>query len=201
MCRKIGRLILVSVILIAVGACQKPTPTPIGPPTPTPPIRHRDALKLILGEQEMGSGYTLVGQERLEKGKGWNEESTRLSGYRHEFRGRKTTFDAVTVQVECYLSAKDAQGAYRVYKAQLIEQLRNSGQYASINEAEARGLGEWGSVFTMQDAANANIQVIYYLFLRENVLVELSLRAPKSPALADQALKQAQVVDQRIAAR
>jgi|GEM_PF-3726007 len=198
---KIGRLMFFLVLLFSLGGCQKPTPTPMGPPTPTPPIRHRDALRLILDEQALGSGYTLVNQERLEKGKGWNEASTRLSGYRHEFQGRGTTFDALTVQVECYLSTRDAQMAYRAYKTQLIEQLRNSGRYASLNEAEARGLGEWGTVLTMQDAANANIQTIYYLFLRENVLVELSLRAPKSPALADQALKQAQVVDQRIAAR
>ncbi|MBN1933814.1 MAG: hypothetical protein JW934_04065, partial [Anaerolineae bacterium] len=59
----------------------------------------------------------------------------------------------------------------------------------------------WGTMLTMQDAEGGNVETIHYLFLRENVLVEMALTAAKSPTLSDQALKQAQVVDQRIAAR
>ncbi len=198
LCLARGFFLLIA--LTSLAACQQATPRPIGPATPTPPIRHRDALPLLLTAEDLGSSYKVVDQQRLDKGKGWGDDSTRLSGYRHEYQG-SGTFNPVVVQVECYLSVKDAQGAYRAYKAQLLEQLRAGGKYTSINEAETRGLGEWGAALTMQDTADANIQTIHYLFLRENVLVELALTAPKSAALGDQALKQAQVVDQRISAR
>ncbi|MBN1933314.1 MAG: hypothetical protein JW934_01550, partial [Anaerolineae bacterium] len=136
---KIGWFVLMLAALVLTGACQKATPTPIRPPTPTPPIRHRDALPLLLSAEDLGVSYVQVEQARLEKGKGWDPAATRLSGYRHEYAGNGA-FTRVVLQIECYLSVKDAQGAYRAYKAQIIDQLRTGGQYASVNEAETRGL-------------------------------------------------------------
>jgi hypothetical protein len=195
------RAILLVGIAIALGACagqQGPPATRL--PTPTPPIRHRDAYPLLLTANDLGGSYALVEMHRLERGIGWSPEITRLSGYRHVYEGGGR-FPHVVSQVECYLSAKEAQTAYRLYKEQLVSDLQSDERYAAVNESQADGLGEWGAMFSMRGKNDANLETAAFLFVRENVLVEVTLSGRHASDFFDQAIRQAKIVDQRILAR
>lgn len=185
--------------LLVLSACS-PQPPAIRPPTPTPPIRHRDALPLLLSLDDLGVEYTLVEQHRLNKGAGWTPDITRLSGYRHVYQGNQARYARVVSQVECYLSAQEAQIAYRTYKGQLTEQIKNDSQYGPLNEGEAR-LGEWSTMLTISNKDNPDLITIHYVFVRENVVIEVGLTGWKGPDFNEQALKTAQIVDKRVAAR
>jgi hypothetical protein len=188
-------------LIVGLGACgkQKPSP-PMRAPTPTPLIRHRDALPLMIALDDLGDHYALVEMIRLERGKGWSDETTRLSGYRHVYEG-SGSFSRIVCQVECYLSVRNAQTAYRIYKEQLVSTFGNDERYAAVNESEASGLGEWGAMLRMRDKSDQNRETIAFLFVRENVLTEITLEGTYSSDLIDRAVRQAKVVDQRILAR
>jgi len=186
-------------LALALTACQEEViPTPTRPP-PTAVIRHRDAAPFMLTLDDLGQGYQIVEQHRLEKGKGWNEEATRLSGYRHVYQGTETPFTTVICQVECYLSVNETFSAYRAYKEELVSRLQE--QYASINESETHKVGDWAAVLSARNPDNENERAFYYLFTRENILVEVTLIGPNMANFDGLSLQQAQVVDQRITAR
>ena len=188
-------------ITIALGACaSQEGPPPTRLPTPTPPIRHRDAYPLLLTIDDLGGSHTLIEMHRLERGKGWSKEITRLSGYRHVYEGGGR-FSHVVSQVECYLSTKEAQTAYRLYKERLVSDLQGDERYAAVNESQADGLGEWGALFNMRGKNDANLEAAAFLFVRENVLVEVTLTGRHASDFVDQAVRQAKIVDQRILAR
>ena len=186
------------VCLEIVTACRKEPATPARRPAPTAEIRHRDAYPLMLTLSDLGAGYQASGVTRLERGKGWAEEATRLSGYRAAYQGTGTTFSSIECQVECYLSIRDGQSAYRALKAQLATQIQNEGKYTTVNESETSVLGEWGWLFHMR---NLDQDTFLYVFVRENVLVQASLTGVHTAELADQAVRLAQVVDQRVMVR
>ncbi len=184
--------------LAALCACAARQSPPVLFPTPTPPIRYRDALPLMLTLQDLGSGYEVVEMYRLERGKGWDKETTRLSGYRALYRGQGGGFTSVLCQVECYLSFRDAQVAYRAYKGQLAAELKNSQGYDSVSDEEVSVLGEWGWRFNLRAQDK---ETYHYIFVRENVLVEMAMTGERSPDLADRTIRLAQIVDRRISAR
>jgi hypothetical protein len=167
------------------------------PPTPTPPIRHRDAYPLLLTLEDL-AGYRVVERHRLERGPGWVPEVTRLSGYRILYAGDQGAFHEVLCQVECYLSVADARTAYRVYKEQLGAEIKSNAQDAAVNESEVQGLGEWGWVFAIR---SDGLETAHYVFLRENVLAEAIFTGAHTPEFSDRAVRYAQLIDQRILAR
>ncbi len=194
---KVATILLALWTLVATSACSARTPPPTSPPTPTPPIRYRDALPLMLSLQDLGKGYETVEMYRLEQGKGWDEQSTRLSGYRALYRGVSGGFESVLCQVECYLSFHDAQVAYRAYKSKLTDELKSDRRYDAISDEEVSVLGEWGWRFNLRAQDK---ETYHYIFVRENVLVEMSITGQRSPDLADRSIRLAQIVDRRIAA-
>jgi hypothetical protein len=194
----VGLLLACGLIVGASGCAQSSSSTSSRPPTPTPPVRYRDAYPLMLTLQDLGKGYQIVETHRLERGRGWSDDATRLSGYRTVYQGNGATFTQVLCQVECYLSEQDARVAYQAYKEKLAASLRKEIGQASADESETRFLGEWGWAFSVR-AETAD--TVHYLFSRENVLVEVAFTGPQSATFADRTTRQAQVVDQRILAR
>ena len=175
-------------------ACSKTTPTPVRFPTPTVTIRHRDALPLMITSEDLGGGYEAIEAQRLERGNGWGDDTTRLSGYRTVFRG-KGVFSGVVCQVECYLSVKDAQDAYRAYREQLAGELEGNAAYESVRDSEVRLLGDWSRKYTAQAQ---DVVVMHHIFLRENVFVNLTLSGSDAPEFSDQADRLARSLDERI---
>ena len=195
--RTAGALVLV-VCLCGLASCQQAVVTPVRRLAPTVEIRHRDAYPLMLTLDDLGAGYSESEMTRLTRGKGWTDEATRLSGYRAVYRGTRTVFSDVECQVECYLSVRDGQSAYRALKEQLSTQVHSQGAYTSVNESEISLLGEWAWLFHLRAQEQ---ETFLYLFVRENVLVKASASGVHSAELADQAIRLVQVVDQRAMAR
>ena len=186
-------------VLMQLGlltSCNQDAPLPIHFPTPTIiSIRHRDAFPLIMTADDLGGGYRTVEMHRLEQGKGWGDDTTRLSGYRATFESGRGVFTHISSQVECYLSVVDAQIAYRAYRETLTAQIKGNATYQSVKDTEESLLGDWNRrlAVTLQRE-----MIIHCIFLRENVFVELALTGPESPELLDQAVRQARLLDERI---
>lgn len=181
------------VATFGLGACGEATPTRVPLAMPTVSVRHRDASALMPSLANLGDLYEIKEMYRMDSGRGWDDRATRLSGYRAIYQGSQAEISQIECQVECYLSVRDAQSAYRAYKEQLSLQL--DAEYDSVGESEEDALGDWNWVFKVQ--ANDQ-QVVHYLFLRENVLVEMTFAGQRSPTLPGQAVRYARSVDQRI---
>jgi hypothetical protein len=177
-------------------ACRQGLSTPLYQPTPTPGIRHRDALPLMPTLDDLGPGYAVLDDRRLEPGPGWSDRATRLSGYRTTYTGPGSPFVEVLYQVECYLSNSDAQAAYRTYKDELTTAISEDERYSSVDASEA-SLGEWGWMYRMQGEKSDRV---HYLFQRGNVLVEAVYAGVPSPDFLDEAIRLAQNIDRRISA-
>lgn len=183
--------VLVSLLLGCEGAAGGPRETP----TALPEIRYRDALPLMLKAQDLGTGYEMSETHRLPEGKGWGEDTTRLSGYRFVFRGNGGTFTEVTCQVECYLTIEEAQEAYRAFRQEIAAELRDSTAWEDVHDAEERLLGEWNHMYAAQ---SKDAMLVRYVFLRNNAFAYLSFTGPQAPTLADEAAQQARSLDDRI---
>jgi hypothetical protein len=183
-----------------VTACGQPAPTAIRLPTPTIEVRHIDALPFMTSTTQalVGDGYQVVEEHRLERGLGWGEDTTRLSGYRSTFAGSDGAFSEVLCQVECYLSVEDAQRAYRAYRETLTAELQGKPSYGPMIEGEEEQLGDWNHRYAVSVESSA---IVHYIFLRENVLVEFAFTGPDTPAFPDQAARQARVLDKQIYSR
>ena len=193
----IGR-VLALVCLLAVlclSACGEAPTAGDSLAMPTVAIRHRDALPLVFSLTDFGESYSIEEMYRMDKGRGWDERSTRLSGYRSIYTSDQAVLSQIQCQVECYLSVQDAQHAYRVYKEQLSQQLKGEVRYESVGESQEEALGDWSWVFKMEAREE---QTLHYLFLRENVLVAVAFTGRRSPNLPDQAVRYARSLDQRI---
>lgn len=190
-------LLCVTAVLVGVSlvACGRPAPTRVRVPTPTVVIRHRDALSLMPVSEDLGPSYRAVEERRLERGKGWGDDTTRLSGYRTVFEGPGEAFSRIVSQVECYLSVEDAQAAYRAYRESLSSDLRGNASNESVTEGEERLLGDWNRMFSVR---SPNGLTVHYVFIRENVFVELALTGQDVPDLPDQAARQARLLDERV---
>lgn len=189
------RVVLVFVLMWGVAGCAAATSSPREVPTALPEIRHRDALPLMLQAQDLGEGYEVAETHRLAAGKGWGEDTTRLSGYQTVFRGEGDVFSEVTCQVECYLTVADAQDAYRAYRQEIAAALRDEESFDSVTDAEERVLGEWNHVYVAQSHDAMRIE---YVFLRNNAFVYLSFSGPQGTTFADKAAEQARLLDSRI---
>jgi hypothetical protein len=193
---RVARLLPLLSVMLGVLACRaRPTAIPARLPTLTPGIRHRDANALMLSARDLGPAYEAQEISRLERGRGWGGEATRLSGYRTVYTADRGTFSEVISQVECYLSGSDAQVAYQAYKDQLTVQLTREAEGSSVDKGEARGLGEWGWMFRLR---GEGVETVHYLFVRENVVAEIVVSGLPSPGFQDEAARQAQIVDRRI---
>jgi hypothetical protein len=183
-----------------VAGCRRATATPVRLPTPTIEVRHTDALPLMTSTTQTlaEDGYQPVQEHRLERGLGWGEDTTRLSGYRTVFEGGGGAFSQVLCQIECYLSVEDAQNAYRAYRETLTTKLKGNPSYGPMIESEEEQLGDWNHKYAV---AVETAAIIHYIFLRENVLVEFALTGPESPTFPDQAARQARVLDTLIYSR
>jgi hypothetical protein len=153
-------------------------------------------MTLMLQAQDLGAAYEAAEITRLDRGQGWDEDTTRLSGYRVAFDSADGVFSRVECQVECYLTVSDAQAAYRAHRQQLESSLGANTRYDSVTDTEERLLGDWNRKFTLTGSNDA-IE-IRYLVLRENVLAELAFSGSESPEFADQAARKARLVDERI---
>jgi len=189
------RVILLYVLVWLLVGCGGATGEHSEAPTALPEIRYRDALPLMLEAQDLGAGYEIAETHRLANGKGWGEDTTRLSGYRSVFRGDGSLFSEVTCQVECYLTLKEAQGAYRAFRQEIAAELRDSTAYDAVHDAEERLLGEWNHMYTAQ---SGDAMLVEYVFLRNNAFVFLSFVGPQAPGFADEAAQQARSLDERI---
>jgi len=178
---------------LSLAACGKVAPTRVVLPPPVVAIRHRDALALMPSAADLDELYEVSETYRMESARGWDDQSTRLSGYRAVYEGDQAGISQIECQVECYLSVPDAQSAYRAYKEQISERL--DAAYDSVGESGEEALGDWSWAFRIQAEDE---QVVHYLFLRENVLVEMVFTGPRSPDMPDQAARHARSVDQRI---
>lgn len=181
--------------VIGLSSCGPEVTRVAHVPTPTLAIRHRDANMLMPSADELGQGYQTVAKRRLERGKGWGEDTTRLSGYRNVFAGSQSVFSHIECQIECYLSVTDTQAAFRALREQLNGELRGSAANESVTDGEERLLGDWNRVFTVRSGDDVTL---HYVFLRENVLVEMALTGPDAPDLPDQAARLARLLDERI---
>jgi hypothetical protein len=179
-----------------LSACATATPSALPAPTLTVEIRYRDALGLLLTAEDMGPAYRKIDVRRLDRGEGWGEDTTRLSGYRIILESDEGLFSRVECQAECYLTVSDAQLAYRAYRQQLTDSLESSGRYSVVNESEERLLGDWNRKFTMTGAGASS--EIRYLVLRENVLAELVFAGSETPEFSDQAARKARLFDERV---
>jgi len=188
------RVVLLFILILGAG-CAAATSSPHEVLTALPEIRHRDALPLMLQAQDLGPSYVIAETHRLAQGRGWGEDTTRLSGYRTVFRGEGDLFSEVTCQVECYLTVKDAQDAYRTYRQEIAAALRDEASFDSVTDAEERVLGEWNHVYVAQ---SRDVMHIEYVFLRDNALVFLSFAGPQAASAADKAAEQARLLDERI---
>jgi hypothetical protein len=153
-------------------------------------------MTLLLQSQDVGSAYQAIETRRLQRGRGWGDDTTRLSGYSVTFAGSEGVFSRVECQVECYLTVGDAQTAYRAYRQELKASLEASDRYDSVRDSEERLLGDWNRKFTM--AGPRGSTEIRYLVLRENVLAVMTFVGPESPEFADQAARKARLLDERI---
>jgi hypothetical protein len=195
MTKIVPRVVLLFMLIWGSVGCAAATASPREVPTALPEIRHRDALPLMLQVQDLGSGYEIAETHRLAQGKGWGDDTTRLSGYQTIFRGEGDVFSEVTCQVECYLTVKDAQDAYRVYRQEIAAELRDEASFDSVTDAEERALGEWNHVYVAQ---SREAILIEYVFLRNNAFVFLSFAGPQAPGFTDKAAEQARLLDSRI---
>jgi hypothetical protein len=189
------RVFLLFVLLWVSAGCAAATRDPREAPTALPEIRYRDALPLMLQAHDLGSGYGIAETHRLARGKGWGGDTTRLSGYRTVLRGEGDVFSEVTCQVECYLTVKDAQDAYRAYRQEIAADLEDNTAFDSVTDTEERVLGEWNHVYT---AESREAILVEYVFLRNNAFVFLSFAGPRAPDFADRAAQQARLLDDRI---
>lgn len=184
------------VILVGLLAgCGQAAQGHVETPTALPEIRYRDALPLMLEAENLGAGYELAETHRLPRGKGWGEDTTRLSGYRFVFRGEGEPFATVTCQVECYLTLKEAQEAYRAFRQGIAAEIKDDSTYEAVHNTEERLLGEWNHVYTAQSKGT---MLVEYVFLRNNAFVFLSFEGPQAPEFANQAVQQARSLDDRI---
>jgi hypothetical protein len=149
----------------------------------------------MLEAQDLGEGYEIAVTHRLARGKGWGQDTTRLSGYRFVFRGDGGLFSEVACQVECYLTLKEAQDAYRAFRQELAAELRDSTAYDTVNDAEERLLGEWNHMYTAQ---SSDAMLVEYVFLRNNAFAFMSFVGPQAPGFADEAAQKARSLDERI---
>jgi hypothetical protein len=195
MCKAGFCTVLVAVVVGLLTGCEDTTSAAAATPTALPEIRYRDALPLMLETDDLGEGYEIAEAVRLPEGKGWGEDSTRLSGYRFTFQGSGDPFDMVTCQVECYLTIKEAQEAYRAFRQDIAAQIEANSSYQSIYDAEERLLGEWNHVYTAQ---SKDAMLVEYVFLRNNAFVFVSFKGPQTPEFADEAAQVARALDQRI---
>jgi hypothetical protein len=186
-------LLVVSVELLA--GCGGAKEVSVETPTALPEIRYRDALPLMLEADDLGSGYQLAEIQRLPRGEGWGNDTTRLSGYRSDFEGEGTSFARVTCQIECYLTLNEAQEAYRAFRQEIAADIHGKAAYESVHDREERLLGEWNHVYT---AESKEATLVQYVFLRNNAFVFLSFEGPRSPTFADEAAQQARALDERI---
>jgi hypothetical protein len=191
----VPRVVLLLVLVWGAAGCAEATAVSHEVPTALPEIRHRDALPLMLQAEDLGPGYEVAETHRLAQGKGWGEDTTRLSGYETVFRGDGDVFSEVTCQVECYLTVKDAQDAYRAYRQEIAAALRDDASFDSVTDAEERVLGEWNHVYV---ARSRDAVLVEYVFLRNNAFVFLSFAGPQTPSFADKAAEQARLLDSRI---
>jgi len=190
------RVILLYVLIWLSVGCGGATGEHSEAPTALPEIRYRDALPLMLEAQDLGADYYEIAEtHRLAKGKGWGEDTTRLSGYRFVFRGEDGLFSEVTCQVECYLTLNEAQDAYRAFRQEIAAELRDSTAYDAVHDAEERLLGEWNHMYTAQ---SRDAMLVEYVFLRNNAFVFLSFVGSQAPGFADEAAQQARSLDERI---
>ena len=178
---------------VSLAACGEATPTRVSLPMPTVAIGHRDAFALMPSVGDLGGQLELKEMYRMDSGRGWGDQATRLSGYRAIYQDSQDEISQIECQVECYLSVPDAQSAYRAYKEQLSLQL--DAAYDLVGESEEDALGDWNWVFKVQ---SNDQQVVHYLFLRDNVLVEMAFAGQSSPTLPGQAVRYARSVDQTI---
>jgi hypothetical protein len=144
---------------------------------------------------DLGQGYQAAAKYGLERGMGWGEDTTRLSGYRNVFAGSQSVFSRIECQIECYLSVTDTQAAFRALREQLDADLKGNAANDSVTDGEERMLGDWNRVFTVRSGDDL---ALHYIFLRENVLVELAMTGPDAPDLPDQAARLARLLDERI---
>jgi hypothetical protein len=186
---------LLGVLVWLLMGCAGATGGPRETPTALPEIRYRDALPFMLEAQDLGADYELAETQRLPQGKGWGEDTTRLSGYRFTFRGGGGTFSEVTCQVECYLTLKEAQEAYRAFRQGIAAEIRDNSTFEAVHDAEERLLGEWNHVYTAQSRDAMRVD---YVFLRNNAFVFLSFAGPPAPGFADEAAQQARSLDEQI---
>lgn len=187
--------VLLTVLVGSLTGCGRATEARTETPTALPEIRYRDALPLMLNTKELGVGYQLAETHRLPRGKGWGEDTTRLSGYRSVFRGLGKPFDTVTCQVECYLTLKEAQDAYRAFRQGIAAELKSDSAFETVHDTEERLLGEWNHAYTAQ---SKDTMLIEYVFLRNNAFVFLSFAGPITPEFGDKAAEQARSLDERI---
>ena len=187
--------VLLLALSAALTACGRATPVAAVAPTPTVQIRHRDALRLMWDSGDLGAGYSLAEEYRLEAGKGWGEDTTRLSGYRKAFEGGTGVFSRIVCQIECYISIRDAQGAYRSYREKLTTDLKANAAYGSVSDSEEGLLGDWNRMYV---ARARDTMTVHLVFLRENVFVELVFTGPNVPEVPDRAARQARLLDERI---
>ena len=195
--RGYGSLVLA---LLLVSACGQPQPTPVRLPTPTIEVRHVDAMPLMafMSQVLAGESYRPVEEHRLERGLGWGEDTTRLSGFRTVFEGGSGAFSRVEYQVECYLTVDDAQDAYREYRQTMTTRLQSNTSVGPVIESTEEGLGDWNHKFAFSSGGS---DAVHYIFLRENVLVELAFSGPSDPSFPDKAASQARVLDKQIYSR
>jgi hypothetical protein len=190
---------LMAILLVVLAglqvSCGRAAEADTATPTPLPEIRYRDALPLMLERDDLGGGYELAESVRLPRGKGWGKDTTRLSGYRSVFQGSGKPFDAVTCQVESYLTIKEAQEAYRAFRQEIAATIRDNDDYQTVHDTEERLLGEWNHVYTAQSKDTMRVE---YVFLRNNVFVFLSFDGPNTPEFADEAAQQARALDEHI---
>jgi hypothetical protein len=187
-------MLLVALVGLLAG-CGRAAEGRAETPTALPEIRYRDALPLMLETQDLGSGYEIAETQRLPKGKGWGEDTTRLSGYRFVFHGQGEPFATVTCQVECYLTVREAQEAYRAFRQGIAAELKENSAYETAYDTEERLLGEWNHVYTAQSKST---MLVEYVFLRNNAFVFLSFEGPQTTEFADAAAQQARSLDERI---
>lgn len=193
---RVWRIVLLLLCaVIALSSCGREATRVVHIPTPTLTIRHRDANALMPAASDLGQGYQVAKKYRLEQGRGWGEDTTRLSGYRTVYSGSQSVFSRVECRIECYLSVTDTQTAFRALREQLNADLKGNVANDSVTDGEERMLGDWNRVFTVRSGDNLSL---HYIFLRENVLVELAMTGPDAPDLPDQAARLARLLDERI---
>jgi hypothetical protein len=114
------------------------------------------------------------------------------------FDGGSGIFARVEYQIECYLTVDDAQDAYRAHRQTIAPKVQGNASSGPVIEGVEEGLGDWSHKFAFSTEDGS---VVHYIFLRENVLVELVFAGPTDPTFPDRAASQARVLDERIYSR